>query len=196
MGKRGKAPQRYMIDGKGMTAQEIADMLGITLQALWNRKSRLGGVSYQLIVNMYRENQIGRPGDRQQRYLIEGRWMSTGEIADMLEIKKHSLATWRWANPGKGMEDAITHFRQYQTGERQRRGGDRGGRPPSIIYKVGGHSYTVVEVARKFGVAPQSVRHYLQRHGGDMAATLKHYRERERKKREKAEKEIMKALGF
>ena len=198
MDRRVRQPEKYPVDGREMTAQEIADMLGLTRQALWSRRSRLGGCSYQAIVNMFRAGQLGK--SRENRYLIEGRWMTTGQIAGMLEIRPGTLSNWRWMNKGKSMEDAIAHFRQYQTGERQRRGGDRGGRPPSIQFTVGGRVYTVVQVAKRYGVAPQSVRSYLRRHNGDMAATLRHYRdreqEREKQKRQRAEAEIMKALGF
>lgn len=193
MGNRGRLPQRHMIDGQPMTVDEIADMLGTTKYALQCRRSRMGGCSYQVIVNMHREGQFGKKNEA--RYLIEGRWMSTWQIAEMLGVKPHTLYNWRWANKGKSMADAIAHFRAYQTGERQRYGYRGGGARP-VAYRVGGHVYTVGGVAKKYGVTPQSVRHYMKKHGGDMAATLKHYREREKEKQRRAEAEIMKALGF
>jgi hypothetical protein len=75
-----------MIDGTEMTAQQIADMLGCTLNALQSRKCRLGGISYQALVNMWRENQFGFGSDgKVPRYLVEGRWMTRRQIAEMLE---------------------------------------------------------------------------------------------------------------
>lgn len=116
-------------------------------------------------------------------------------LAAALMREPHTLYNWRWANKGKSMADAIAHFRAYQTGERQRYGYRGGGARP-VAYRVGGHVYTVGGVAKKYGVTPQSVRHYMEKHGGDMAATLKHYREREKEKQRLAEAAIMKALGF
>jgi len=42
MNRKGRKPDRHLIDGREMTVQEIADMLGITKLALQGRRSRLG----------------------------------------------------------------------------------------------------------------------------------------------------------
>lgn len=150
MNPRGKAPKRHLVDGREMTVAEIAGMLGITKKALQVRRSRLGGASYQTIVNMYRENAIGSDGC--YRYMVNGRWMTTGQIADILGVKAHTISSWRYQTKGS-MADAIAWFRQLQTGERKRYPG-RGGCPPKK-YRVRGRDYTVPGVAEKYGVSRQ-----------------------------------------
>lgn len=191
MNPRGKAQKRHLVDGREMTVAEIAEMLGITQNALRVRRSRLGGASYQTIVNMYRDNAIG--SDRCYRYMVDGRWMTTGQIADMLGVKAHTISTWRYQNKGS-MADAIAWFRQLQTGERKRYP-DAGGRTPKQ-YRVRGRDYTVPSVAEKYGVSRQSVRQCLARRGGDMGAVLRFYQDKARKKQRRAEDEIMRVLGY
>lgn len=191
MSRGGKKPELHAVDGREMTVQEIADMLGITKNALYERRSKLGRPSYQAVVNMYRENQFGNTRDRSARHLVDGRWMSRRQIAGMLGISIKTLSQWLYVNRGKSMTDAVAHYRQYQTGERKRHHG-QGGRKP-VLYRVGRQEYSVPQVARMFGVSHTSVSFVLKRRDGDMAATLRHYREREARR---AEKKIMEILGF
>jgi uncharacterized protein YjcR len=180
-----------MVDGREMTVAEIAGRLGITKKALQVRRSRLGGASYQTIVNMYRENAIGSDGC--YRYMVDGRWMTTGQIADMLGVKAHTISSWRYQTKGS-MADAIAWFRQLQTGERKRYPG-RGGCPPKK-YRVRGRDYTVPGVAEKYGVSRQSVHQCLARRGGDMGAVLRFYQDKAKKKQRRAEDELMRILGY
>lgn len=191
MNRNGKPKALHPVDGRMMTVDEIADMLGMTRKALYVRRSRLGGASYQTIVDMYRSNAIGH--DKCFRYLVDGRWMTTRQIAKMLGIEAHTLSSYRWQNKAS-MEEAIAWYRQLQTGERKRNPGV-GGRP-AIRYRVGNHEYTVSQVAAKFDVKVQTVRKILQRRGGDMGAVLRFYREKDKRARAKAEKEIMRILGY
>ena len=92
------------------------------------------------------------------------------------------------------MEAAIAWFRQYQTGERKRHHG-QGGRKPTE-YQAGKKTLTIPQVARRFGVTHTSVSNALKRRGGDMAATIRHYREREAQMKRKAEGQILEILGF
>lgn len=183
-----KKPGRYLVDGKRMTVQEIADMLGVTLYALRCRRSRLGLPSYQLLVDMYRENQFG--SDKWPRHRVDGRWMTRAQIAEMLGIRPHTLTNWLYEHKGQGIQDVVEYYRQHLQQQ-----GQGGGRPP-VLYRVGRKDYSVPQVARMFGVLPQSVRGVLRQRGGDMAATIRHYKEREKRKRRKAEQEILKILGF
>lgn len=191
MNHRGKPPERHLVDGREMTAVEIAEMLGITLAALRIRRSRLGGISYQLIVDMFRSNQLGRDGC--YRYLVEGEWRTIRQIAESLGVKPHSIVGWRSQHKGASMEDAIEHFRRFNQNGRRHNANGGGGRPP-IRHQVGNREYTAQQVADRYGVTRQSVAAYLQAHS--MAEALKHYRERERRKRKKAEAKIMRILGF
>ena len=58
MNPDGKKPELHQVDGRNMTVNEIAEMLGISRLSLQKRRSNLGGASYQTIVNMYRANQV------------------------------------------------------------------------------------------------------------------------------------------
>lgn len=189
-----KQPERHLIDGREMTVQEIADMLGVTKMALQQRRSSLGRPTYQTIVNMYRENQFGTDHDRSARYMVDGKWMTRKQIAGMLGISTSTLTNWLYDNKGKSLLDAVEHYRRYLTGELNRHYA-RGGAKP-ILYRVGRKTYSVPQVARMFGVSHTSVSFVLKHRNGDMAATIQHYKERENRKRQKAEKDIMSILGF
>ncbi len=191
---RGKKPELHRIDEREMTVQEIADMLGITKNALQGRRSRLGLPTYQVVVNMYRENCFGTDHDRSARYMVDGKWQTRKQIAEMLEISPKTLDNWLYANKGKDIGDAVAWFRQYQTGERKRHHG-QGGRKPTL-YRVGRKAYSVPQVARMFGVTHTSVAFVLKRRNGDMAATIQHYKEREARMKRRAEQAIMGILGF
>ena len=193
MNPDGKKPELHQVDGREMTVNEIAAMLGISRMSLLKRRSLLGGMSYQTIVNMYRANQFGSYRDRSPRYMVDGRWMSRKEICEELGIARMTLANWFQRNKGHSLNEAIEHYRKVKSGEIKHGSGP--GRPP-VRYRVGRKDWSVPDVARHFGVCAQSVRRVLEVRGGDMAAVIKHYREREEKKKRKAERAIMDILGF
>lgn len=188
-----KQPERHPVDGVEMTVNEIAAMLGISEMALLKRRSNLGGASYQTIVNMYRGNQFGTYHDRSPRYMVDGRWMSRKEICEELGIARMTLTNWFQRNKGHSLNEAIAYYRGRKSGEIKHGSGP--GRPP-VRYRVGRKDWSVPDVARHFGVCAQSVRNVLDARGGDMAAVLKHYREREEKEKHKAEQQIMDILEF
>ena len=194
----------HPVDGRMMTTDEIAAMLGLTKAALYIHKSKLGGVSMQCVVNMFCSNMIGN--DRCRRYLIEGQWMTTGQIAGMLGIQTHSLVAWRNRHKRPdgapaSMTEAIEYFRGYQTGERKRHNGE-GGRPCKK-HMVDGRVWTVKDVCEKYGVHRNTVYKTLYTHGKDMARVIEHFearrrrrREIEREKKAKAERQILRILGY
>ena len=87
--KGGSRPTLHMIDGKQMTVNEIATMLGVTRNVLINRHSTMGGISYQAIVNMYRDGQLLTKHDRWPRHLVHGRWMTVKQVAEELDCNLH-----------------------------------------------------------------------------------------------------------
>jgi hypothetical protein len=93
------------------------------------------------------------------------------------------------------MEEAVEHFRRWNEGGRKRNPHGLGGRPPRV-YVVGNQEYTVPGVARKYGKHQTSVRGMLKARGGDMGNVLACYQAKERRKRARAEKEIMRILGY
>lgn len=194
MSRGGRKPTLHMIDGREMTVAEIADMLEITQSALESRRRKLGRPSYQAVVNMYRENQFGNANDRSPRHMVDGRWMSRKQIAQMLGITAHTLANWLYTHPKQDMRAAISYYRQVQADGRKR-GCNTDGRPPKL-YRVGKRMISVPQVMRMFGVSHSAVHYVLKKRGGDMAATIRHYREREARQKRKAAKAIMEILGF
>ena len=192
MNRDGRKPDLHLVDGREMTAVEIAQMLGISKAALRCRRSRMGGISYQAIVNMYRSNQFGSDHDRAPRYMIEGECLTQTQIAERLGVKPHTISAWRYDN-GASMMEAVEHFRRWNEGGRVRN--PRGGRPAQV-YRVGSRCYTVPGVARKYGMNPMSVRSMLKSCGGDMGKVLAFYQGKARRKRERAEQEILRILGY
>lgn len=194
MNRTGRQPDRHMVDGREMTLAEIAGMLGVSKNALRVRRQRLGGISYQAIVNMYRDNQFGSDCDRAPRFRIEGEWLTRRQIAERLGVSEHSISQWRWVN-GASMEEAVEHFRRWNEGGRKRNPRGLGGRP-ATVYRVGNREYTVPGVARKYGKHVSTVRCMLKSRDGDMGKVLACYQARERRKRQRAEKQILRILGY
>ena len=199
----GKA-KPWPVDGQMMTTKEIAGMLGITTRALYNRRQRLGKPSYQLVVNIYRQNQFG--SDKCRRYLIERRWLTRGQIAAELKIQPKTISTWRWKHRQSDgtpapMADAVAYYRQYLTGELKRWHGYGGGRPCKA-YPVGaGKTATVPDVMRRFGVSRAAVKSRLYYYGHDMGRVIESYerlaqrqKDRERERLEQAEKDILEII--
>lgn len=154
----------------------------------------MGGISMQAVVNMYRANQFGSDRDRAARYMVEGKWMTRTEIARMLGVLPGSLTRWIWANKAT-MDEAVAHFREYVQGGRKRNPLGTGGRPAQV-YTVGRRKYTVSGVAKQFGVHPMTVRGMLKNRGGDMSKVLAFYQAKAQRKQQRAEKEIMRILGY
>jgi predicted ArsR family transcriptional regulator len=192
MNRDGRKPDRHLVDGREMTAMEIAEMLGITLNALRIRRNRMDGISYQAIVNMYRKNQFGRYLDRAARYRIEGEWLTQTQIAERLGVKPHTISAWRHDNRASMME-AVEHFRRWNEGGRKRN--PRGGRTAQV-YRVGNREYTVPGVARKYGKHVTSVREVLRHRGGDMGKVLAYYQAKARNRQARAEQQILRILGY
>ena len=194
MNRMGRKSEMHRVDGQEMTAVEIAEMLGITLNALRMRRSRMGGISMQAVVNMYRANQFGSDRDRAARYMVEGKWMTRAQIAETLGILPGSLTSWICANKAT-MDEAVAHFRRWNEEGRKRNPLGLGGRI-ATRYPVGNRTYTVREVAEKYGVAVMTVRGMLKSRGGDMGKVLAFYQAKARKRQKRAEKEIMRILGY
>ncbi len=181
---------RYPVDGQMLTVDEIAALIGSTPHGVRIRRSRMGGVSYQAMVDMYRAGAFGNMKDKNWRYLIEGRWMTTDEIARMLGINKHTLSCWRSMHRGPdgkppSMDAAIDHFR-----DRAREGYVRC-KPKA--YRINGQMMTVADVARRYGVKPGTIYAQMSGSGISLAEVV---RRREARKQERAEREIMKILGY
>ena len=188
MNPAGRKPDRHMIDGQAMTVEEIAAMLGLTKKAIQVRRCKLGIRSYQVLVDMYRSNQIG--SDHSVRHLVDGRWISVEQAAQELGVKPGSIRQWRFDNKdadGKPptLAEAYAYFRLWQTGERR-----RGGQKPRV-YRCRGKLLTAEQAAKLYKVNVVSLRAHIAKHGGSMEQALRSleaYRER------RAEKAILAIL--
>lgn len=176
-----------MIDGVPMTIDQIADLLGVTKHALVVRRSNMGGCSYQLIVNMYRDNRFETKHDRGPRHLVGGEWITVKEAARRVGVQPDILTRYMKAH-GVTLAEAVAHYRKYQTGELAR----WPGRAPRTYY-VNGHLLTIRQAAEKYHTTENSLRMYIFKHKCSLQTAVRQLEERRKKQ---AEKDIMKILGF
>lgn len=185
--KGGSRPTLHLIDGKQMTVNEIAAMLGVTRRWLIQRRSQMGGISYQVIVNMFREGRLLTNHDRWPRHLVHGRWMTVQQAAQELDCKPHSIDNWRSANRDKNgnkptLEAAYDHFKGAP-----KRG--RGKEPEK--HRVNGKKMTVREAAEKHGTTVNALRQVMSRHRCSLDAAVKRLEARRTRAAEKAILEIL-----
>ena len=183
----GRKPTLHMIDGVPMTIDQIADLLGVTKHALVVRRSNMGGCSYQLIVNMYRDNRFETKHDRGPRHLVGGEWITVKEAARRVGVQPDILTRYMKAH-GVTLAEAVAHYRKYQTGELAR----WPGRAPRTYY-VNGHLLTIRQAAEKYHTTENSLRMYIFKHKCSLQTAVRQLEERRKKQ---AEKDIMKILGF
>lgn len=183
----GRKPTLHMIDGVPMTVDEIAGMLGLTKQALVLRRSRMGGCSYQLIVDLYRENRFASKHDRGARHLVNGQWITAKEAARRVDVQPITLTRYMKAH-GVTLAEAVAHYRKYQTGELARWPGRR----PRTYY-VNGKLLTFAQAAEKYHTTESALRLYVYKHKCSLNTAVCHLEQRRKKQ---AEKDIMKILGF
>ena len=182
----------HMIDGQEMTVDEIAAMLGITVHALYLRRRDLGGCSFQMVVDMYRQNRIGSRTDRWQRHLVDGEWITLAQAAERLGITPKTIRNWR-LDPKKAtgvkptLAEAMEHYKKYLTGERKRYKGS-----VAKTHWVKGEYLTYDEAAKKYNTSVNGLRMYVSKHKCSLNAAIKHLEERRAKR---AEKDIMAILN-
>ena len=176
-----------MIDGQPMTIDQIADLLGITKRALVLRRHRYGGkdVSYQLIVNMYRDNRFETKHDRGARHLVNGQWITVREAARRVDVQPVTLTRYMKAN-GVTLAEAVDHYRKFQTGELVR----WPGRAPRTYY-VYGKLLTIKQAAEQYHTSENSLRLYIAKHKCSLQTAVRQLEERRKKQ---AERDILKIL--
>lgn len=189
MNPEGRKPDLHPVDGQMMTVKEIAKMLGVSTHAIACQRCRMGGVSYQVIVNMYRNGQLGKARDHAPRYMIHGRWMTTRQMADELGVGAQALINWRNSHKKPDgtkpiMEEVYDRFRE--------RSKSRGGSYPAV-HRVQGRKMTVAEAAKKYHTTVNALRVSMSTHRLTLDGAVKRLEARRAKN---AEKEIMDILGF
>lgn len=180
-------PKKHPVDGGWMTVQEAADMLELKPQQIYHLMSNYH-VGLQVVVNMVRNNLALNGQGRSERHMVDGRWMTNNQAADMLGITPVALRYWRYRHPdaqGKPatLQAAVDAYRQGV-----HRGGGRWKQ-----HRVNGRPMTVAQAAEKCGVAVEAIRNRMSRKKCSLAACVNYY---EKKKRRKAEKAIMNILGY
>lgn len=186
MGWHGRCKVLHDVDGKRMTVDEIAAMLGVTVHALQVRKCNMGGISYQTMVNMYRANMFQSAGDRWDRHMVDGRWITQQEAAQMVRVKVKSIREWRNMHRHKDgsqatLQEAVDYYRQYLTGERKRYKGK-----PATLYRVRGREITVQQASQMCGSSVNALRQLMSAHGWTLEQAVKHAEELKRRRVEKA----------
>jgi len=175
----GHERKKHLIDGKEMTAPEIAAMLGISEQALRFRHSQMNLCSYQLIVDMYREGKMMTNHDRWPRHLVHGRWITVQQAADELGVRAHSINTWRCKNRDRDgnrptLEEAYEHFRNAP-----KRG--RGNAIPKV-HTVMGRKMTVKQAAERYNTTEKSLWLLMEAHHISLEAAVLRQQEYRKKK--------------
>lgn len=180
--------QLHPIDGQLMTVDEIAGILGVTAKALQVRRSRMGLVSYQLIVDMYREGRICSVHDKWPRYLVDGEWLTIRDIAEEGGVNPHSVHGWMFLHKDATMSEVRAHFREWAASGGRYRGGSR-----PREHRVYGRTTTVAREAKRLGVPKDRLYQRMSRHGCSLQAAV---RSEDRWQRRKAHIRIMRILGY
>lgn len=183
----GRKPTLHLIDGQPMTVDQIAAMLGVTTRAIQCRRSRMGGVSYQLIVDTYRENQFNSVHDKWPRHLVDGEWITTRDAAQRVGVETSTITRYMRAH-GVTLGEAMNHYRKYQTGELKR----WPGRMPRTYY-VNGKLLTIRQAADKYNTTENSLRLYIFKHKCSLQTAVRQLEERRKRQ---AERDILSILGF
>lgn len=183
----GSKPTLHLVDGKQMTVNEIADMLGVTRQWMVQRRSQMGGVSYQLIVDMYRDGRLLTKHDRWPRHCVHGRWITLKQAAEELNCKPHSIDNWRSTHRDKNgnkptLEEAYDHFK-----EAHKRGP---GKVPKKHW-VNGKQMTVRQAAEKYDTEVGALRNLMSRHQCSLDTAVKRLEAWRKRRAEQAILEIL-----
>lgn len=162
-GKGGRPLARFLIDGRMMTVQEIADMLGITKSTLkshhYNKQ-----IGYPTLVWMYRTGQMGK--GHSIKHSIHGEWLTFNEAAARVGYSAQHLRRYVHDN-GCTLEEAVDHFR----GRAKYAG--RGSEPKR--YRVKGRLMTLYQAADAYGIRAKALYSYMWRHKCSLDKTVRHY---------------------
>ena len=171
---------KHLVDGQYKTVTEMAKALGVKPQALYSQMSNRG-ISLQVVVNLIRENQILNGQATGQRFMVNGKWLTKRQAAEALDISRSALNDYM-AHHGCTLQEAMDAYRE----DRVKHGGRR-----AIKHRVGHKTMSVIEAAEKLCVSVNAVHLYMSKHKCSLAATIRHY---EQRKRKKAEKDILAIL--
>ena len=181
-------PKKHLVDGEWITVQEAADRMGVMRQQLYcqmhNRRCSL-----QVAVNLYRENLALHDQGRADRHMVDGRWMSIRQAAEMLGVPLSTLQSYLYSHrqPDGRPATLAEAVDAYRSGAVM-----HGGHPPRL-HRVGRRMMTQAEAAEMLGIDVNAVRGHMSRNKATLAQSIRYY---EAKKQRKAEKDILNILGF
>ena len=181
-------PKLHFVDGEWISVQEAADRLGLRRQQLYGLTHH-NRCSLQVAVNLYRENLALHDQGRADRHMVDGRWMSIRQAAEMLGVPFSTLQSYLYSHrrPDGRPATLAEAVDVYRSGAVK-----HGGRPPRL-HRVGRRMMTQAEAAEMLGIDVNVVRCHMSKHKATLAQTIKYY---ETRKRRKAEKDILTILGF
>ena len=179
-------PKKHLVDGRMVTVPEIAEEFGLTCQQIYQQMHHKA-CSLQVIVDLYRENQILHGQGHAGRHYVDGQWMTVRQASEMLGVSMTALYNWMHnhrradGRPAR-LADAVDAYREGLV--------KHDGREP-VQHRVGGRTMTTFEAAEKLGINVLALRLHMSRHKASLASTIRYY---EQRKRKKAEKDILAIL--
>ena len=180
--------KKHLVDGEWITVQEAADRMGLRRQQLYCQiHSRR--CSLQVAVNLYRENLVLHDQGRADRHMIDGRWMTVRQAAEMLSVTVTALRGYLYSHRQPDGRPATL----AEAVDVCRSGAVRHGGHPPRLHRVGRRMMTQAEATEMLGINVNTVRRHMSKHKATLAQTIKYY---ETRKRRKAEKDILNILGF
>lgn len=179
--------KKHLVDGEWMSVEEAAEMLGLRSQQIYCQMSAKQ-CGMQAVVRMYRENYILGQG-RAARYMVDGRWMTIKDVAEMLGVTRQAIYLWRFKRkrPDGSLPSMAEVVAAYRSGDVRHHG-----KQPKQN-RVAGKMMTMREAAEMVGVSYAAMQRYTYNHRCSLARAVKYY---EAKKRGKAEREILRILGY
>ena len=171
---------KHLVDGQYKTVSEVAEVLGVKPQALYSQMSNRG-ISLQVAVNLIRENLALNGQGRAERYMVDGKWMTVRQAAEMLGVTVTSVKGYMYCHKCP-LAEVVAAYREKRV--------THGGRPP-VEHRVGKQTMTTFEAAEKLGVKVEAIRLHMHKHKASLAATIRYY---EKRKLKKAEKDILAIL--
>ena len=181
-------PKLHFVDGEWITVQEAADRLGLQRQQLYGLTHHKR-CNLQVAVNLIRDNLVLGGHGKGYRYMVDGRWMSIRQAAEMLGLPVTALRSYIYAHrqPDGRPTTLAEAVDAYRSGAVR-----RGGHPPRL-HRVGRRMMTTFEAAEMLGIDVFCLRLHMSRNKATLAQTIRYY---EAKKKKKAEKDILNILGF
>ena len=179
--------KKHLVDGEWMSVEEAAEMLGLRRQQIYCQMSQKK-CGLQAVVRMYRENYILGQG-RSARYMVDGRWMTINDVAEMLGRSKQAIYLWRFKRkrPDGSLPSMAEVVAAYRNGEVRHYG-----KQPKQ-HRVAGKMMTMREAAEMVGVSYAAMQLYTHKHRCSRAKAGKHD---EAKKKQRAERESLRILGY